>query len=143
MITQPVNTPLYGRKYKLAERYVYEWADEEGVLNRIIVPEGFINDGASIPRIFWTVFGLTPDGIIRAAALIHDFILVNKGRLKSAHQKFIMGQWIPANQLMTKKTADRLFYNLAIEGGVKKWKSKIAYLTLRIYTRFNKKYEWK
>lgn len=143
MISQPVNVPLYGSKYRLAQPYSYEWADSNGVLNRIIVNTGFINDGASIPRIFWTVFGLTPDGTIRAAALIHDFILVNRGRLKQAHQKFIMGQWVQTNELITKKMADQLFYVLAVEGGVKKWKAKIAYLTLRAYTLFNKKYEWK
>lgn len=38
----------------------------------IEVPVGFLTDGASIPRIFWTIF--SPTGSYFEAALIHDYL---------------------------------------------------------------------
>jgi hypothetical protein len=38
----------------------------------IIVPEGFITDGASIPKVFWSI--LAPFGDYFAAAVIHDYL---------------------------------------------------------------------
>lgn len=38
----------------------------------ITVPAGFITDGASIPRVFWTL--LMPFGPYFAAAIIHDYL---------------------------------------------------------------------
>lgn len=39
----------------------------------MIVPSGFVSDGASIPRIFWSIF-CPFDGEFFEAALIHDFL---------------------------------------------------------------------
>lgn len=38
----------------------------------IMVPKGFITDGASIPRLFWNI--LQPYGPYFPAALIHDYL---------------------------------------------------------------------
>jgi hypothetical protein len=38
----------------------------------ITVPVGFLTDGASIPRIFWSIIG--PHGNYYRAAVIHDFL---------------------------------------------------------------------
>lgn len=38
----------------------------------VTVPTGFITDGASIPRIFWSA--LMPFGFYFAAAIIHDYL---------------------------------------------------------------------
>lgn len=38
----------------------------------ITVPAGFITDGASIPRIFWSI--LSPFGKYFSAAVIHDYL---------------------------------------------------------------------
>ncbi len=52
---------------------------------RILIPEGFIFDGASIPRLLWWLF--SPVGILLIPALIHDyayasnFLLVQGQRL--------------------------------------------------------------
>ena len=37
------------------------------------VPIGFITDGASIPKIFWSLVGSPFTGLYRRAALIHDY----------------------------------------------------------------------
>jgi len=41
-----------------------------------IIPAGFIFDGASIPRLFWSI--LSPTGYLFLAGLIHDFIYKHK-----------------------------------------------------------------
>jgi len=38
----------------------------------ITVPDGFLTDGASVPRIFWNIF--SPFGSYFPAALIHDYL---------------------------------------------------------------------
>jgi hypothetical protein len=38
----------------------------------VIVPRGFLSDGASVPRLFWGIF--SPFGNPFRAALIHDFL---------------------------------------------------------------------
>lgn len=41
-------------------------------LGEILVPLGFITDGASIPQVFWSI--LSPFGDYFKAAVIHDFL---------------------------------------------------------------------
>ena len=41
-------------------------------LGMITAPEGFITDGASVPRAFWPIFG--PFGKYLKAAVIHDYL---------------------------------------------------------------------
>jgi hypothetical protein len=53
------------------------------------VPSGFISDGASIPRAFWTVVGGPLDGPYREAAIVHDRYCVTKSEpWKSVHRMF-------------------------------------------------------
>lgn len=55
------------RTWKLAENWEYD-LDEN---TRIVIPKGFIFDGASIPRPLW--FMLSPIGLLLIQGLIHDF----------------------------------------------------------------------
>ncbi len=50
-------------------RRYYRYVSSVGM---IIVPTGFLTDGASIPRIFWSIF--SPVGSTFPAAVIHDFL---------------------------------------------------------------------
>ncbi len=59
------------RKWQLMENWQYELITDDGKLNTIIIPKGFVFDGASIPRIFW--FFLSPIGLLLIPALIHDY----------------------------------------------------------------------
>ena len=54
------------RRWELLEDYVLYLPDGE-----IMVPGGFVFDGASIPRIFW-VF-LSPTGLLFIPGLFHDY----------------------------------------------------------------------
>ena len=56
------------------------------------VPAGTQVDGASIPRVFWTIIGAPYTGKYREAAVIHDYYCVTKSRhWKAVHKVFLDG----------------------------------------------------
>lgn len=76
-------TPLIGewmdgRHWRLHEPFTYR-IGAEGCPEHIDVPEGFVTDFASVPRIFWTI--LPPTGPYGKAAVIHDALYHNIGIL--------------------------------------------------------------
>ena len=54
------------RKWKVVEEYSLSI---DGV--HLVIPPGFVFDGASIPRVFWSV--LSPTGLLLIPGLFHDF----------------------------------------------------------------------
>jgi hypothetical protein len=90
---------------------------------RITVPEGFISDGASVPRFAWTISGIRPVGLISAAALVHDWLYVKGG---------VAGPF-----RLTKKEADYLFYTMCKKAGMNKFKCKMAYWAVRMFGKGN------
>lgn len=100
----------------------------------VIVPEGFVYDGASVPRILWSISGLTKDGLLRGAALVHDFVYHHKGKLPKGslfvdtEKGFVA---IPTH--ISKKQADKTFKQMMRIAGVGKFKSHIAYLAVRLF----------
>ena len=118
--------------FVLLEDYSYSWnidarhpetGDKFELNTTIHVKKGFRWDGASVPKILWP-FGLLPDGKHRAAALIHDFIYIHKGKLPSGSftstypNKEIHDQ----HGSFSRKDSDRLFGRMMKEAGVKGWK---------------------
>jgi hypothetical protein len=78
------------RQWRLATKFRY-------VGSKIIdVPVGFITDGASVPRVFWSLF--SPTGSYLKAAVIHDYLYVN--------------------QLFSRETTDLIFLEAMKESGV-------------------------
>ena len=71
------------------------------------VPKNFITDGASIPRVFWSVFGgpFCPKNL--EASIQHDF-LISEG--------------VPGSE------RDLQFYSVLVKNGTDKWKARIMYL---------------
>ena len=62
--------PAYGKAFGVELLGKLEYYSE--ILNSVVtVPEGFLSDGASVPRIFWTRF--PPFGKYLEAAIIHDY----------------------------------------------------------------------
>ncbi len=67
----PLRTEKIGRQ-KWEVLAPFSWPmDLDG--NIVIVPEGFITDGASIPRIFWTLIGPPMGGDYDQSAVLHDY----------------------------------------------------------------------
>ena len=62
----------------------YWYFDTDNI--EVIVPAGYIFDGASIPRIFW--FVLSPTGLLLIPGLIHDYAYEHDYILTSAGDKY-------------------------------------------------------
>lgn len=57
----------YIRKWRLLEDWHYTLRDK----TRIVVPAGYVFNGASIPRPFWAI--LSPVGLLLIPSLLHDY----------------------------------------------------------------------
>ena len=127
----PMEKDRYGNIYYTAHEYRVDTDD----IN-LLVFEHFRYDGASVPRWAWSISGLRPDGLLRAAALIHDIIYLNNGSptkiIKSSYYQMNFKKKLS----YTRKDADKLFLKIMLESGVKKWRAKIAYRAVRIGGRF-------
>ncbi|MCB1137248.1 MAG: DUF1353 domain-containing protein [Leptospiraceae bacterium] len=107
------------------------------LLNRISVPSGFTYDGASVPRIAWSLTGIRPDGLLRAAAAVHDWIYRWAGDLPEGSHEFRIdaSEWQVAIGRWKRKDADRLFGRMMREAGVGAIKRKMAYVAVRLMGR--------
>ncbi len=129
--TQPLNVPIGKRLYRLEADYNYYW-QVAGVWHRITVPKGYKNDGASIPRLLWSFSNLTPDGLIRAAAEVHDWIYGHKGVIPFESHQYEMGdRFLPVRKTWKRKEADDLFLHIMKQSGIGKTDRKRAYIAVR------------
>lgn len=85
----------------------------------ITVPAGFDCDGASIPRLLWTLVGSPMTGRYRDAAIIHDWLY---------HQS---RRWPRAKR--SRKDADRVFYEAMRANGVGYERAHIMYWAVRLF----------
>lgn len=74
------------------------------------VPEGFVTDGASVPRLLWWLF--PPTGRYFTAAVVHDWLLT---------------------QGMPWKEANRIFYCALKEQGVPGWVGGIMFAAVTLH----------
>jgi len=90
----------------------YAWHDPEHGF--IEVPSGFLFDGASIPRLAWTIIGVTPfDSRIIHAAVIHD--------------------WLYSTRSLSRKFSDDVFKRIMkSEGRLNRLSISIIYRAVRI-----------
>lgn len=107
---------MNGKMFKLIESFEYHVGNENS-LEIIIVPEGFITDFASIPRLFWTLIG-SPAGEYGKAAVIHDYLY--------------------STQQYSRKKSDFIFYEAMGVLNVSTWKRWIMYK----YVRFLGWFPW-
>jgi hypothetical protein len=80
-----------------------------------IVPEGYITDGASVPRIFWSIFPPNRP-LYLSAAVVHDYLTD-----------------LAQNGQITFKEADDTFRETLCELGVAKWMVWVLYASVRAY----------
>ena len=59
------------RKWKVHEEWYHTTDALEGGKKTIVIPKNFVFDGASVPRLFWSLF--TPAGLLLVPGLIHDY----------------------------------------------------------------------
>ena len=128
MLQQPLIIPISPRLYKLVASYSYLWL-KDGVQHELGIRKGFIYDGASVPRALWSLIGLRPDGLVRPAALLHDYLYRFAGDLPA-------GSYVRSDDgplVWSREAADRLFARVMREAGVGKWKRRMAYRAVRTF----------
>jgi len=93
----------------------------------IVVPVGFITDGASIPKIL-SFIGSSFNGRYVLPAIIHDYLYSKTS------------SFIKKNNISRLK-ADIIFLDMMLEYGVKKWKAYLFFISVRIFgwIRFKRK----
>lgn len=72
--TKPVIELIDGEDNAMLKSEMIYCVGAEGSEKKILVPPGFIFDGASIPRIFWTLIGHPLQAEYRQAACLHDWL---------------------------------------------------------------------
>lgn len=118
--------------YRLDHSYTYNWF-AEGCWWRISIPAGFEYDGASNPWWLWTITRILPDGLGRAAALVHDWLYVHKGRLMDGKfQRYTQELWRGVYTPWERHQADKLFANMLDEAGETKIRRRMMYLGVRL-----------
>lgn len=130
---QPVLIPIR-TGYMLASDYVYTWSDR-GRNYRIVITRGFECDGASVPRLLWTLTGITPDGYHRPAALVHDYLYRHHGCLPEGSMQvmdFVTRSWLPIHSQWSREQADKLFARILRELGIGKFRRRIMYIGVRL-----------
>lgn len=129
--------------YRLEEDVAYRYAAARGGVLwefEIRVARGFLYDAASVPRLLWTCSGMTPDGLQRLAALLHDFLYRHKGVMPpgSSFERpaaaTVIGWAETPRELRsyTRRDADRLFARAMRECEVERAQRRRFYRGVRI-----------
>lgn len=83
------------------------------------IPRGFVSDGASVPPGLWSLF--PPLDRYAPAALVHDRLCV----------------WCEENSSKNaRKRADKIFYGLLLDYGIRKWRAKPMYYAVRAQAKW-------
>ena len=117
------------RRFRLADDAVYTWRHAGGgaeAVYRLVVPEGFEHDFASVPRPLWSLVAPVDLGI---ASIFHDWLYVQAGRVETL--RWAGAGWDPVSEPWTRRDADRLFARLMREQGVARWRRRAAFLAVR------------
>lgn len=113
-MTAPIIRPYGGHGMQSVFTYKFKCKISGESYN---IEQGFVFDGASIPRVFWSILGspFTPKHI--RAALEHDYLIkVNaNGRDRDLH-----------------------FYARLLEDSVSPWKAKLMYLGVVVWRKLKK-----
>lgn len=107
--TDLIVRPLRGKALYCVER---DWT-----YGRFTVPKGFHTDGASIPRIFWTLIGGPNRACFMEASVLHDWLYVKRST--------------PLGPTVSQKEADDIFYGLLKKNKVHPFRSWLMWLAVR------------
>jgi hypothetical protein len=139
LMEQPDIRPVLTRSgwsYRLNSPYFYEW-EKNGVRRRLRIAAGFEYDGASVPRVLWTLTGIERDGLQRAGALVHDVMYRHEGRLPAGMQEVWSEghqEWEPMPEVRWSRVeADALFCRMLREAGVSRLKRRMMYRGVRLF----------
>lgn len=83
----------------------------------IFIEEGFVFDGASIPRIFWSIIGGNFQPEFLAPSLVHDYLCVTGN--------------------VERKEADKIFRELLLMNDVPEFRAALMYRAVRVWSIFS------
>lgn len=104
----------YTRKWEIQEKWIFFIGNK-----KYYIPKGFIFDGASIPKIFWSY--LSPVGLLFIPAIIHDY-LYSHGRLEGTTTLYL-----------NRKESDNLFKDVSETINNTKLLALPAWLAVRMF----------
>lgn len=135
MLTQPILVPVNDTQFVLLEDYTYEWT-AGGKRRRVLVLKGFNTDVASVPRFCWSLTGIKPDGLQRAAAVVHDLLYQWRGlpqRPAGVVQEFDGVNWFDSAQRFSREDCDKLFRQIMSEAGETPWRITAMFWAVRLF----------
>lgn len=135
-LEQPDLRPIRKGVYVLKSNFTYSW-EEDNKQHSLTIPKGEETDGASAPRIVWTLSGIRPDGLQRAASLLHDFAYKHQGDWFDLYPKAYKvvdiktGKKTYPKKKWTRKRCDKLFLRALKDYLVKMVKRLTMYWSVR------------
>lgn len=90
-----------------------------GVHHAVEIPVGYRFDGASIPRLAWSIIGAPFDPLYCLAACVHDFYC------EHSHE---------TGDYQARVIGDAVFFALLKKAGVSKRRRVLMYLAVRLYS---------
>jgi hypothetical protein len=134
----PIQQQIGPQSWRIVRPYSYEWIYEDR-LRRIIIPQGFEHDGASVPRIIWPF--ISPWSL-RAGAVVHDFLYrfagdLPEGSFQLRHAESGTTFWKDHHVQWSRRDADRIMCRIARELSVPCWQRRTAYLGVRLFGYFS------
>jgi hypothetical protein len=111
---QPKFEHIDNTNVRLTEDYVF-WAFDVA----IVIPAGYVYDGASIPTWAVSFIGLQRFGVHNPASLIHDYLYENEGNIEGVRK-------------YTRKETDELFRQQLIACKVKEKVANLVYKIVRV-----------
>lgn len=130
----PIFTVQTDKLYRLVEPFVFEWI-ENGDTHQILIPAGDTSNGASNPRILWTLTGILPVGVYIGAAFVHDYIYERKGRVMLSK----VGpdhSLTPEPVLWSRKQCDDMFRLIMLSAEVDPATAWVMWKAVRIFGGF-------
>lgn len=110
-------------RYVVAEDYTYDAGDF-----RLTALSGFEYNRSSVPRIFWVI--IDKDSLSNVAPLFHDLLYDYAGVLPQDHEPPRDGRVTPYRTFL-RREVDDLFLELMRKSGVRRWRAKLAYQSVR------------
>jgi len=129
----PVDQQVTGSKYvkEVKEVWMCNWR-YRGKLRFMMVVVTYLYDGGSIPRIGWSVLGVTPSGPGDSGFLPHDVLYRSKGGKKpEALKGCTIVNENGNNVIVPRPEADWVMYAGMRWGGIIKRRARIAHTIVR------------
>ena len=94
----------------------FAYRDDDGTI--YVVPSGFRNDLASVPRVFWPA--IDPANDVGPAALVHDWLYASRGLVRP---------WLPK---ISRAKADAIFRRALVANDVSAGRALVMWSAVRV-----------